>query len=198
MKTRAQQRKETRQLIVEAAIRNFSDVGFHGASTRDIATDAGVTQGLLTYHFKNKEELWKAAADKIFFELRRQLEDRQQEFAGQSESTVVREVTKSYIRYTAKRPELFRFMMEEGKRPDKRMKWLVDKHLNPVYAEFTKSFGVSKPLRPHMFYALVGAASSIFALAPECKRLTGLNPLSSEAIEAHADLISKLLFPLKD
>ena len=31
---------------------------------------AGVNQGLITYHFRSKDELWRAAADRIFSLLR--------------------------------------------------------------------------------------------------------------------------------
>lgn len=195
MKTRAQQRDETRHLIIEAAIAAFSDFGFRGASTRDIASQAGVNQGLLTYHFKNKEELWKAAADSIFKELREQMMTKRDELEREVPRTIVREVTKTYVRYTAARPELFRFMLEEGKHPGARMRWLVDEHLKPLYAEFFQYAPMPDHLRPHVMYALAGAASTIFAVAPECKRVTGLNPMTKQAIETHAEFVADLLIP---
>ncbi len=195
MKTRAQQREETRHLIVEAAIQVFSDKGFHGASTRDIAAQAGVNQGLLTYHFKSKEELWIASADRIFKEMRALVAGTRDALAGEEPHTIAREVTKAYVRYAAKRPELFRFMVEEGKHPDARMRWLVDTHLKPLFEEFFQNDLIPEQLRPHAFYALAGAASSIFALAPECKRLTGLNPTTKQAIETHAEYVTNLLIP---
>ena len=56
----------TRDRIVAAAITCFSGLGFDGATTRLIADRAGVNQGLITHHFNNKEELWKAAVDRLF------------------------------------------------------------------------------------------------------------------------------------
>ena len=45
----------------------------------------------------------------------------------------------------------------------------------------------------HLFYVLVGAVGMIFSQAPECERLTGTDPTSSEAaIEAHADAVIAL------
>lgn len=195
MKTRAQQREETRHLIIEAAIQVFSDKGFHGASTRDIAAEAGVNQGLLTYHFKNKEELWIASADRIFNEMSALVSDTRDSLGGEAPRTVAREVIKAYVRYAAKRPELFRFMVEEGKHPEARMRWLVDTHLKPLFEEFFQNTLISDKLRPHTFYALAGAASTIFALAPECKRLTGFNPMTKQAIETHAEFVANLLLP---
>jgi len=197
MKSRAQQREETRHFIVQAAIQVFSDFGFRGSSTRDIAAQAGVNQGLLTYHFKSKEDLWKAAADHIFSELRVQLEARRDELVASNEDdrAIRREVAKTYVRYAAARPELFRFMVEEGKHPDTRMRWLVDEHLKPMFDTFVGTIPMADNMKPHAFYALAGAASLIFAVAPECQRLTGFKPTTKQVIEAHADYVVNLMVP---
>lgn len=67
-----------------------------------LASRAGTNQGLITYHFRSKDELWRAAADRIF---------------------------------------------------------------------------------------------GIFAVAPECRRLTGLDPGTEKAIETHAEFVARLLVP---
>ena len=48
---------------------------------------------------------------------------------------------------------------------------------------------------PDTFPALAGAASLLFVLAPECRRLTGLAPQTEKAIQTHAELIAQLLVP---
>jgi AcrR family transcriptional regulator len=50
-----------RDRILQAAIEAFAKNGYHGASTRDIAELAGVTDPLLFYHFKTKADLYLAA-----------------------------------------------------------------------------------------------------------------------------------------
>lgn len=55
--------EERRAKILQAAIDIFAEKGFDAASTRLIATTAGIEQGHLTYHLPNKELLWRAAAD---------------------------------------------------------------------------------------------------------------------------------------
>lgn len=50
-----------RERILMAAIQAFARDGFHGASTRDIAEAANVTDPLLFYHFKSKADLYLAA-----------------------------------------------------------------------------------------------------------------------------------------
>lgn len=51
--------KDTEQLILEAAITEFSTKGFDGARTSVIAANAGVTHAMLHYYFRTKEKLFE-------------------------------------------------------------------------------------------------------------------------------------------
>jgi AcrR family transcriptional regulator len=196
---RQRQREATRERIVEAAVEAFAEKGFLGASTREIARRAGTNQGLITYHFRSKDELWRAAADHIFDGLGRQLDERLGALEGGDPRERAREAIRVYVRFAATRPELFRLMVDEGKVADARMKWLVDVHLRPRFDAISRGLmevaGIDEALLPHAFYALVGAASLIFAVAPECRRLTGLDPRTEDAVETHAGYVGRLLVP---
>jgi len=52
--------RNKRQQILEAAARQFSACGFHGANMRDVAADAGVLAGSIYYHFESKDALFVA------------------------------------------------------------------------------------------------------------------------------------------
>ena len=199
VQTRAQQRDATRDRIIEAAVSNFSERGFGAASTREIAAHARVNQGLITYHFRSKQELWKAAADRIFHRLRQSFDQLPTDDSA-DRRTRTRETIRQYVRFVAAHPELFRLMVEEGTHADARLRWLVDTHLKPIYTGFERLVerynpGFDRTLMPHLYYTLAGAGSMIFALAPECRRLTGLDPAAGKAIEAHAEFIARLLVP---
>ncbi|MBS9425255.1 multidrug efflux transporter transcriptional repressor AcrR [Photorhabdus caribbeanensis] len=56
-----QQAEETRQQIIDAAIKEFSERGVSATSLTDIATTAGVTRGAIYWHFKNKVDLFSEA-----------------------------------------------------------------------------------------------------------------------------------------
>ena len=60
-----QRGEETRARIVESALRLFGEHGFEGASTRDIATHAGVNAPALQYYFDNKEGVYRACVEFI-------------------------------------------------------------------------------------------------------------------------------------
>jgi AcrR family transcriptional regulator len=49
--------KEKEQKILDASLKLFTERGFHGTSTAEIARTAGVATGTLFHYFKTKEEL---------------------------------------------------------------------------------------------------------------------------------------------
>jgi AcrR family transcriptional regulator len=51
---------ERRDLILDAAVRVFAERGFHGATTRELAKAAGVSEALMFRHFPSKEDLYTA------------------------------------------------------------------------------------------------------------------------------------------
>ena len=199
MKSRAEQRDDTRNRIVVAAAKTFSERGFRAASTRDIAARAGVNQGLITYYFRNKQELWKAAAGRILDQLGEALQQQLEDLDAADGRARARERIREYVRFVAAHPELFRLMVEEGKHADARMRWLVDTHLRPLYERFAQlagsALGLKRAFLPHAFYAMAGGASMIFAIRPECRRLTGLDPADEQVIETHAEFMARLLVP---
>jgi AcrR family transcriptional regulator len=64
-----------RERILAAAIDAFARGGFEGASTREIAEAAGVTDPLLFYHFKSKSELYLASVQDQLEKLREGLDE---------------------------------------------------------------------------------------------------------------------------
>lgn len=51
---------ERRVLLMDAAARTFSRLGYRGARMEDVAEEAGVAKGLLYQHFPSKEALFRA------------------------------------------------------------------------------------------------------------------------------------------
>ena len=73
-KTRAQQQRAlaTRAAILNAAIAEFAERGFEGASIRRIADRTDLQHPLITYHYRSKDILWRAAAEHAFTRIREQ------------------------------------------------------------------------------------------------------------------------------
>ena len=59
-------REATRGKVIQAAINCIYRDGFHAAHTNQIAREAGVSWGVLQYHFTDKDGLLQAVLDQIF------------------------------------------------------------------------------------------------------------------------------------
>jgi len=191
----------TRERVLAAALDLFSELSFDGATTRDIAARAGVTQSLLNYHFSSKEELWQAAVDGLFAQLNEVLTTRQEGLRGVDELIAAKLLVREFIYFSASHPQLHRIITQECKSDGPRMDWLVERHVRPHFDRAAMLFSrlVDAELLPdipvaHLYYILTGAGPTMFVLAPECRRLTGIDPQSPEVIEAHVDAVTAFLF----
>ncbi|MBC8188000.1 MAG: TetR/AcrR family transcriptional regulator [Proteobacteria bacterium] len=186
----------TRELILQTALEAFSLQGFDGASTRSIAAQAGVNQGLIPYYFKTKQTLWREAVDRAFDELHSAMSGLLAS-EGPSDREAVARMIRVYVAFVASHPEFVRLMNEEGKRTGPRMRWLVDRHVRPLVDGLTTLFsrmadeiGMPKGIDPtHLNYIFVGSVAMIFHQAPECRRVSGVDPLEARAVKAHADAL---------
>lgn len=192
---------DTRDRILAAALDLFADRSFAGATTREIARRAGVSQPSLAYHFRSKDELWRAAVDGLFARLNAALERRAEGLRGVDEVTAAKLVVRDFITFSAENPQLHRIITQESKAEGDRIDWLVDTHVRPLYDSTTHLFArlsaagaMPDVPPPFLYYILTGAGPTIFVLAPECRRLAGFDPLDPEAVATHADAVVDLLF----
>lgn len=191
----------TRDRILAAATELFSERSFDGATMREIASQAGVTQPLVNYHFRSKDELWQAAVDSLFELLDETMRERTRGLRGVDPITTAKLLVREFVVFSARNPQLHRIIMQESKADGPRMDYLVDNHVRPIYDRTTAMLatlserGVVPPIAPaHLYYILTGAGPTMFVLGPECRRLTSLDPAADEVIEAHADAVCLLLF----
>jgi len=191
----------TRDRILDVALDLFSELSYDGATTREISSRAGVTQPLLNYHFSSKDELWRAAVERLFEALDTSMSDRAQGLRGVDELTMARLLVREFVTFSATHPQLHRIITQECKTDGPRMDWLVEEHVRPWFELATALFeGLVErghvPAIPaaHLYYILTGAGPTMFVLGPECQRLTGIDPTAPEVIEAHADAVCLLLF----
>ena len=62
----------TKEALLQSATQVFAELGYHGASLRDLAQHAKVNQALISYHFGSKEGLYLA----VFAAIGQQMQDR--------------------------------------------------------------------------------------------------------------------------
>lgn len=191
----------TRDRILAAAVDLFAERSFGDATTREIAARAGVTQPLLNYHYRSKDDLWRAAVDSIFEQLAASMGARLDGLRGLDELATAKLTVRQFVTFSARNPQLHRIITQESKVDGPRLDYLVEHHVRPLYEQTVALFerlvelGAVPALPPeHLYYVLTGAGPTMFVLAPEARRLTGLDPESDEVVDAHADVVCTLLF----
>ncbi len=181
--------------ILAAALEAFAERGFDGATTREIAAAAHVPQGLVAYHFASKQALWEAAVDRVFREARAELGGVVGALRDEAPATRLRAVMRRFVRFSAAHPEFHRFMVHEGAHDGPRLRWLVEHHVRPLYEATVALMREAAPEldAPHWYYLVLGAATHLFAVAPEFERLAGRDPRTPEMVEAQAAAVTELL-----
>jgi AcrR family transcriptional regulator len=74
-RTQSERREETREQVLAAAARVFSQRGFHATSLEAIAEEAGFSRGAVYYNFADKEELFLELLDRRCAERAQDLRD---------------------------------------------------------------------------------------------------------------------------
>lgn len=192
----------TKQKLLDAALEAFSENGFKGTSTRDIAKRAGVHHPLITYHFKNKDELWRAAADHIFTEFNAALTAAAAAQAGECPKARMSALIRAYVHYAANQPALHKIMVQESSHPSGRLDWLTDTHIRPMFDAAVEEIkvlqerGVAPPGNPTMLFSMIRVSSgALLALALELKCTSGLDLYQPGKLDELADMIIAVFLP---
>jgi AcrR family transcriptional regulator len=192
----------TQQKLLDAAIEAFSENGFKGTSTRDIAERAGVHHPLITYHFKNKDTLWRAAADRVFRDFRRSLGASLEEHQHESPKDRMASLIRAYVFYARRQPALHKVMVQEASYPNPRLDWLIETHLKPFFdatfsmLEELQALGVTPPGDPRLLFNMIRLSSGgLLALGNELKTSSGIDIDDEATLEAIAELIVRVFLP---
>jgi AcrR family transcriptional regulator len=92
-----------KQKIVRAATRLFAEQGYDGTSTFQIAQKAGVTEPLIYYHFKGKDELFNNILENSFKEYFAGLESLKRDPGNQFDR--IEEIIDFHFRFLKEMPD---------------------------------------------------------------------------------------------
>jgi AcrR family transcriptional regulator len=192
----------TQQRLLDAAVAAFSDSGFKATSTRNIAQRAGVHHPLIAYHFKSKDALWRAAADRVFGQLEARLAEVQAAAVDASRKARMAALIHAYAHYAAREPALHRMLVLEAGQSSPRLDWLVHKYLRPFVTTMTADLrelqrdGIAAHGHPALLVNMIRViAAGLPALMYEVKKSSNVDLLSVSGIDAMADLIVNVFLP---
>lgn len=107
-----QWKEARREQILDAASRVFSEQGYHNAKMKDVATEAGVSNGTVYNYFKSKEEVLQALLHRL-----NQTEQRADAFADGLELSSFRDFYGAYaqhrLNFLEEHLDLFRALLPE-------------------------------------------------------------------------------------
>lgn len=202
VRKRQQRSIVTQQKLLDAAVEAFSENGFKGTSTRDIAERAGVHHPLITYHFKNKDQLWRAAADHIFSAFTRSLAAAVEEHRQMCPKSRMSTLIRVYVNYAKEHPALHKVMVQEASYPNPRLDWLIETHLKPL---FEVTFGMLKKLQelgvapsgnPALLFSMIRLSSGgLLALGNELKGSSGIDVNDPDTLHEISELIIRVFLP---
>ena len=192
----------TQKKLLDAAIEAFSENGFKGTSTRDIANRAGVHHPLITYHFKKKDQLWRAAADRIFRGFNISLVKAMADIPEMDPKARAETFIRTYVKHSFGHPALHKIILQESSYQSDRLDWLVETHLKPLYKmvvhQLTKlqELGVSPPGNPALLYNMIRvSAGGLLALGLEVRGTSDFDFEDESQRDELAEMIIRVFLP---
>jgi TetR/AcrR family fatty acid metabolism transcriptional regulator len=88
--------RKRRDQLVDCAIEAVVELGFHGTSVAEVARRAGVSKGVVTYHFPAKDDLFFAVVAHIFDSVKESLET---QLRGTSPERFVADYINAWVEY---------------------------------------------------------------------------------------------------
>ncbi|MBB3046934.1 AcrR family transcriptional regulator [Litorivivens lipolytica] len=204
---REQQKAETRQSILEAAIDAFARLGYDGTNFREITQRCGADRPLILYHFKNKESLWKAAAEQVELRFSETFESLYQpeKTPLSNDRERIQLLMSAFIDTLIAVPAYGQIMLREGASEGPRMEWLA-RHFAPIKAlrmELDDADIVYRVQRTILRDILGSVMVSFVTLGPLMDRSlalvtgspqAGIHPLGPQAKQAFIDYLLAMVF----
>ena len=200
---RAEQQRsiETRTSILDAAIAEFAERGFEGASIRVIADRLGLQHPLITYHYRSKDILWRAAAEHAFAQIRNEWDISAPEGSDLLPLARLRQEYTTLFRYTVAFPEFHRFMRQETLTNNPRLKWVAEAVLAPLLGRLLPQIVAAQkqnllpPVDPILFhYMMVSLTATLSEFGPEMQVTSGLSSEDPKIVEAYWRLVDEMVF----
>jgi AcrR family transcriptional regulator len=175
----------TRQGLLAAGRKLFSDKGLYESRVEEITETADVGKGTLYRYFRNKEELIRAVVEAGFDDLRRRIEDRVSQARGVDES--IRFIAEVHVSFFADNPDLMRiFHQVRGMLKFDRPEWRplvdsLDHHLAFLASELRRHpdgprASRARSLAALLFGSISGTLSVQVAIHPHLN-ISSLTPL---------------------
>ena len=190
-----------REDILRAALQCFSETGFEGTSIADIARAANAGHPLVHYHFKSKDELWRATVDFAFKDLVVAYRTVSAMTADLEPLQALKIMLRSFVRFCGECPQHVGLMLIEGRGHSERFDWLVKNYLAPLHGDVDRLLMRAKreglirdiPL-VNLSSMFVGSAIHFVHSGALIKKLYETDTRDAAQISAHGEWLVDVMF----
>jgi TetR/AcrR family transcriptional regulator len=189
----------TREKVIDAAVAIFALKGYQQATTHEIAAASGTNQGLITYHFGSKLNLWKRVIDNEVGRCRRYLVEQMRNLARNDEVAFFKHAIGAFVHWTAHNPDATRLLLEANRSGSEVAAWCAERHMKPIFGVFSaliadgqKRGFVRDGEIIHIYYQIISTAM-VFTIPEEVRLLSGQDVSSDCFIDNQTALLLSML-----
>ena len=197
----ANRQESTQERLLKSAIDAFAKHGFDAVTTSLIAENAGMAQSMVHYHFKSKEQIWKAAIEQLMRDLSERFPLAKDELKDLDPVSRLKVLVRRFVKMSARDISLSRIMIHEGTTPSPRLNWIAEKFLKPGFEPLDETVregvdvGLLKDLPVYtVTHTIISAAAMTYCLAPVVDATHGVDLAKSASMDEMADTVLTILF----
>ncbi|MDG2034654.1 MAG: TetR/AcrR family transcriptional regulator [Rhodospirillales bacterium] len=197
----ASRRESTQERLLKSAIDAFAKHGFDAVTTSLIAENAGMAQSMVHYHFKSKEQIWKAAIEQLMRELSERFPLAKDELKDLDPASRLKVLVRRFVKMSARDISLSRIMIHEGTARGPRLNWIAENFLKPGFEPLDQTVkegvdaGLLKDLPVYtVTHTIISAAAMTYCLAPVVDATHNVDLAQSASMDEMADTVLTILF----
>lgn len=191
---------ETERRILLASVKVFSEKGFDGSRTDEIAKLAGVNKAMIHYYFESKERLYVTLITIVFERLSLILSEFFGNFSPETIEDDISLFIDNYVEFIRLNIKFFKMLLWElargGDQIGRVMKEIIGEQFIVIQVQFDKAIekGLIRPLVPrHLMLSVIATMLFYFIAHPIVRHLWNEDPLSDENIEIRKQEVKSLI-----
>lgn len=157
--------ESTQERILQSARVLFGRLGFEGTTTAEIARSAGIAEGTIYRHFRDKKELFIACVEPV---IREAIRREKAVMQGASFRELLQNRIRERIRVVRENIEVFDILFTEGKHHPEIAQILIQNISGSISADdwqiFSDRLGDQARLEPNPLIMNVGLTAAIWAM----------------------------------
>ncbi len=198
--------EQKRDMIVQAAVKEFASKGYQKASVNAIARELGIAKGSLYQYFANKEALFLHVFETFTTLVRESVKKRVSSAGGRDFFILTRKVLMAGIDFIDRHPEYFQlylrvlFELDVPRREElvAKVRLFSGEYFGPICEQAQKGGQIRKDIQPQMVIFILDAMMDRFLQAYAEPYLDGGLGLSVKSGRELADAVDSVMQVLQD